>query len=156
MDMHKAFLNTSSCNGVRWEGMFPAIQTLPGGSSYCFYCWGSSHWIADCNHVKADVQKGWVILVDGKTRMPNRSPLPREPSNVSPHDHIVKLNEKAVGMFFGWPTEDDPETPTFSTCVNATRDTRDDMLECIKHSESDRLGNWKKGSTRWLKSSVCW
>ena len=78
--------------------MSPAIQTLPGGSSYCFYCWGSGHWIADCDHVKADVQKGWVILVDGKTRMPNRSLLPRESSNVSPHDCIVKLNDKAVGM----------------------------------------------------------
>ena len=49
-------------------------------------------------------------------------------SNMSPHDHIVKLNDKAVAMFFGWPTEDDLETSTFSTYVNATRDTRDDIF----------------------------
>ena len=62
-----------------------------------------------------------------------------------PHDPIVKLNDKAVGMFFGWPTEEDSETPTFSTYVNATRDSRDDMLEHIQHNKSDCLGELEKG-----------
>ena len=47
-------------------------------------------------------------------------------------------------MYFGWQ-EETPEVPTYSTYVNATRDTRDDMIERIQHSESDRLGELEKG-----------
>ena len=145
VDMHKAYLNTNRNNSIRLENTSPALQTLPGGSSYCFYCWGAGHRIADCEQVKSDVQEGWVILVDGRTRMPNRAPLPREPASISPHDRIAKLHDKQVGLYFGWSTDDTVETPTYSTYVNAARDTRDDMLERIQHSDSEHLGELEKG-----------
>ena len=77
--------------------------------------------------------------------MPNRAPLPREPASISPHDRIAKLHDKQVGLYFGWSTDDTVETQTYSTYVNEARDTRDDMLERIQHSDSERLGELEKG-----------
>jgi hypothetical protein len=44
----------------------------------CFYCKGP-HLINDCEHVHKHLETGWIIRIDGKYRLPNGSPLPRDP-----------------------------------------------------------------------------
>lgn len=144
MDMRNAFLNTKPHHGGSLERPTQVMMPTPGGSTYCFYCWGTGHRIAECEQVKSDVQKGWVILVDGRTRMPNRAPLPKEPSSISPHDRVMKLHDTQVGLYFGW-AEEASETPTYSAYVNAVRDSRDDMLEHIQHEKVDRIGELEQG-----------
>ena len=124
LEMHKAYLNANSRSGIQSQGPPLAVQAFSGGSMHCFYCWGPGHRIAECEHVQADAQKGWTVLIEGRPRMPNKAPLPKDPSNISPHDRLVKLYDKQVGLFFGWPTDESPSAPTYSTYVNAARDTR--------------------------------
>ena len=66
LEMHKAYLNANSCSGIQSQGPPLAIQAFSGGSMHCFYCWGSGHRIAECEHIQADAQKGWTVLVEGR------------------------------------------------------------------------------------------
>ncbi|KNZ72640.1 hypothetical protein J132_02233 [Termitomyces sp. J132] len=144
LDMHNTFLNTKESQSIRTEGP-PTLPTSGRSGVTCFYCWQTGHRISECEVIKGDVQKGWIILLEGRARLPNGAPLPRDPASISPHARLVQVHDKQVSMYFGWPEDEPPETVTYSTYVNLARDTRDDMLECIQHKESDCLGDLEKG-----------
>ncbi|KAG6914053.1 hypothetical protein DXG01_002738 [Tephrocybe rancida] len=139
------FINSNRNTGsVRVDSSTPTLHSSQQAGSNCFHCWLAGHRVAQCEELQKQVKEGEVILVDNRPRLPNGDPIPREPSNICPRDRIKNLHNKKVSSFYGWVEEED--TKTYSIYTNATRDTRDDLLERVNtpHTKSDTDGKLDK------------
>ena len=72
-------LSASPCKG---EGK-TATSSQPSWQK-CYYCWGLGHFITDCEFLTADIVEG---KIDAYVRIDSEQ-FPKEPSNLSPKDHV--------------------------------------------------------------------
>ncbi|KAG6818710.1 hypothetical protein H0H93_002591 [Arthromyces matolae] len=114
-------------------------QYSPPGSRGCFHCWLTGHMIADCPHLQQQIKEGALILIGGRPRLPSGQPIPTTPHNISPRERVAQILINSVSAFYGWTVngEEKPEI-TYSIYTNSARDTRDDLLERVNHSESEK------------------
>ncbi|KAG6904400.1 hypothetical protein DXG01_010348 [Tephrocybe rancida] len=139
------FVNANrSNNGPRIDGSAPALHSTTQVGKGCFHCWEIGHRVAECEHMNGQVKEGALIYVDGRPRLPNGDPIPREPANISPRNRVNKLREQTVASFYGWAEDKANDNKSFSIYTNSVRDTRDDLLERINQGTSQKSGNDEK------------
>ncbi|KAG6834159.1 hypothetical protein H0H93_011497, partial [Arthromyces matolae] len=126
-------------NGMGTYRLDPSAPTLHSSqlqvprvqaTDNCFYCWFAGHRVAKCPHLHKHVELGIIILIDGRPRLPNGNAVPMKPSNLSPMERVNQLQNQSVVAFYGWTEEtEELQVPAISIYTNATRDTRDDLLD---------------------------
>lgn len=76
----------------------PLGQTNAMNSPECFYCKGDDgHRIPDCQDAIRHLEKGWVKKVDGRLRLPDGSPIPRD-GNKSMKEVVEGLLKSRPGL----------------------------------------------------------
>ncbi|KAJ6452927.1 hypothetical protein C8R45DRAFT_945395 [Mycena sanguinolenta] len=87
----------------------------PDRGGHCFYCYGPGHFIDACETRKEDLNKGIIVMTNGKITFYDGKFIPREPPHKSPRekalDHynrraMTQNYDEAMDVYFGAETMD--------------------------------------------------
>ena len=121
----------------------PWYQNQEGrqNAGQCHYCHQPGHFIINCPARQLHLESGKIILKNGRVRFPDGKQIPWEPADKTPREKVEEFHavKETNAQFYHCDSEipgmmQMPYKDTrFSLYTNKPRDTRDEVIEKMKH-----------------------